>query len=139
MSTEAYKIADRFISEISDGWGEDVEQKDKIRLAQLIDEVYGTIHEDYKASRELMDEMDASLQYLWGERDELWSKNRELQDELEQRKRHADCLKEDLKHAADLLDKATACEGIGPDAALKWWSSIGKLRRKVADMENKNV
>jgi hypothetical protein len=34
--SEAEQIADRFIAEISDGWGEDVERKDKERLAELI-------------------------------------------------------------------------------------------------------
>lgn len=34
--SEAEQIADRFIAEISDGWGEDVEREDKERLAELI-------------------------------------------------------------------------------------------------------
>ena len=35
----------------------------------------------------------------------------------------------ELVKACELLDKASACSGIGPDAALTWWSEKGRLTR----------
>ncbi len=36
-------------------------------------------------------------------------------------------LRADLKRAALLLDAASSCAGIGPDAALTWWADKGSL------------
>lgn len=51
-----------------------------------------------------------------------------LADSSDQKLREEDdALRNDLCMACSLLDKATACAGIGPDMALDWWAEKGRL------------
>lgn len=57
-------IAQRFIAEISDGWGEDVEKKDTERLAELFSPLERELSAEQEKVKELREALERAEQQL---------------------------------------------------------------------------